>query len=133
MIRYRLNCEKGHGFEAWFANSKAYDDQAARGLVSCPHCGSSEISKAPMAPNITRGGKGKTTNTLLKAARLAREHVVKTSEYVGDRFADEALRIHHKETEPRGIYGEATENEAETLREEGVEFYPLPVLPEDHN
>lgn len=134
MIRYALTCEENHSFEAWFASSAAYDEQASRGLVHCPECGSSRVIKAPMAPSIARGGdmQGKRAE-LTEAIRHMRAHVENTSEYVGDRFASEALKIHHDEAEPRGIYGEATREEATKLRDEGVEFYPLPELPEDHN
>jgi len=134
MIHYALTCDKDHDFEGWFANSKAYDDQAARGLVSCPHCGSIKISKAPMAPGIARSEKsGNGPRKVVQALRNVREHVMKTADDVGERFADEARKIHREEAEPRGIYGKATAEEAESLSEEGVEFHPLPTLPEDHN
>jgi len=117
MIHYALTCDKYHDFEGWFANSSAYDDQAGRGLVSCPHCGSIKISKAPMAPGIARSEKsGNGSRELVQALRT-----------------DEARKIHREEAEPRGIYGKATAEETESLSEEGVEFHPLPVLPEDHN
>ncbi len=134
MIRYALTCDKAHEFEGWFANSCAYDDQAVRGLVACPHCGSIKISKAPMAPGIARAKKsGKGTSAMVETLRHVREHVMKTAENVGDKFASEARKIHHEEAEPRGIYGKATAEEADALSEEGVEFHPLPVLPEDYN
>ena len=134
MIHYALTCDKDHEFEGWFVNSSAYDDQAGRGLVSCPHCGSIKISKAPMAPGIACSEKsGNGPRELVQALRNVREHVMKTADDVGDRFADEARKIHREEAEPRGIYGKATAEEAESLSEEGVEFHPLPTLPEDHN
>jgi len=134
MIRYVLTCDKNHEFEGWFTNSSAYDDQAARGLVACPHCGSIKILKAPMAPGIARSEKsGNGACELVQALRDVREHVMKTADDVGDQFADEARKIHREEAEPRGIYGKATVEEAESLSEEGVEFHPLPALPEDHN
>jgi hypothetical protein len=134
MIRYALTCDKVHDFEGWFANSGAYDKQAVRGLIECPHCGSVEISKAPMAPGIARGKKSaKGTSEIVEALRHVREHVMKNADNVGDEFASEARKIHREEIEPRGIYGKATTEEADALSEEGVEFHPLPVLPEDHN
>lgn len=134
MIHYALTCDKDHDFEGWFANSSAYDDQVARGLVECPHCGSVNISKAPMAPGIAGTKKsGKGAGEIVEALRQVREHVTKTADNVGDQFASEARKIHREEAEPRGIYGKATAEEADALSEEGVEFHPLPVLPEDHN
>ncbi len=134
MIRYQLSCAEDHAFEAWFASSSAYDDQAKRNLVSCPHCGSTKVSKALMAPNIARGvGSDKAQREIVEMVRHARDHVMKLSENVGDKFADEARKIHRDETKPRSIYGSATVDEAESLKDEGVEFHPLPVLPEDHN
>jgi hypothetical protein len=136
MIRYTLTCNKDHEFEGWFANSSAYDDQASRGLVTCPHCGSVKISKAPMAPGVAgtkKSYKSKSKKEIVDALRLVREHVIENADNVGDQFASEARKIHNEEAEPRGIYGKATTEEAEALSEEGVEFHPLPTLPEDHN
>ncbi len=134
MIRYALKCDKDHGFEGWFANSTAYDDQVARGLVTCPHCSSVKISKAPMAPGIAGTKKsGKSKSEIVDALRHVREHVMENADNVGDQFASEARKIHHEEAEPRGIYGKATPEEADALSDEGVEFHPLPTLPEDHN
>lgn len=134
MIRYSLTCEKEHAFEAWFANSGAYDEQVSRGLVLCPICNSTKVTKAPMAPSIARGVEtSRNAAKMTEAIRRLRAHVESNSEYVGDRFASEALKIHHEEAEPRGIHGEATREETDTLRDEGVEFYPMPELPEDHN
>lgn len=134
MIRYQLTCASGHEFEGWFSNSAAYDDQVERGLVSCPQCGLKEVSKALMSPNIVpRGASDKDQRKTRELLRQARDHVLESSENVGDKFADEARKIHREEVEPRNIYGNATADEAKSLSDEGVEFYPLPVLPEDHN
>lgn len=151
MIRYQLQCPTDHTFEAWFGSSQAYDRQAKRGLVTCPRCGSTKIEKCIMAPNI--GAKGnKTDDTpIVKAVntdaaqqapsmselralmRRMRREVEEKAEYVGPNFAEEARKIHYEETEARGIYGEATMDEARSLHEEGVEFLPLPPMPEDQN
>lgn len=152
MIRYRLRCQRGHEFEAWFRSGEAFDDQAGRGLLTCATCGNGEIEKALMAPSVpasTRKGKSKrqpaepapvaqTFGTqlppeLVEIARKIRTHVRENSDYVGNRFAEEARRIHYEESEPRGIYGEATLDEAKQLHEEGIEVHPLPKLPEDSN
>jgi hypothetical protein len=160
MIRYSLRCQKDHEFEAWFRSSADYDKQAVDNGVPCPICGDHKIQKAPMAPSIGRAGKDKgasplpaTPNTaapsapeekvqlaadprqqaLIQAMRELRKKIVEGSDYVGDKFAEEARKIHYQETEPRGIYGEATPEEAEKLAEEGVEFAPLPPVPDDRN
>jgi hypothetical protein len=148
MIRYALRCGKGHEFEAWFRSSGEYDRQAATGGVPCPVCGDHKIVKAPMAPSIGRAGKDKREQpgdkvqlaavdprrqALLAALRELRQKIVDNADYVGDRFAEEARRIHYNETEPRSIYGEATREDAQKLIDEGVEFAPLPSVPEDRN
>ena len=160
MIKYSLACDKGHGFDGWFASGDAYDKQAKRRLVTCPTCGSPKVQKALMAPGIagTRQNKKSETSVpkrrrstappqaelmatqlpaeqkaLLAAMRQLRKEVAENAEYVGSKFADEARKIHHDESPARGIYGEATPAEAKALIEEGVTVYPLPVLPEDKN
>jgi hypothetical protein len=140
MIRYALICDQAHAFEAWFRNSSAYDDQVADGDVACPRCGSVKITKAPMAPSVARSRKSEKTeksekseNKAIEAVRRARNEMLKDADNVGDDFAREARKIHYKDCEPRGIYGRATDKEAKALREEGVDFSPLPTLPEDHN
>jgi hypothetical protein len=154
MIRYALRCRKDHEFEAWFRSSADYDKQVAEKGVPCPLCGDDRIVKAPMAPSIGRAGKDKGApaasapageekvqlaavdprqQALYQAMRELRKKVVENSDYVGDKFAEEARKIHYQESEPRGIYGEATREEAEKLAEEGVEFAPLPPVPDDRN
>lgn len=153
MIRYRLQCNDGHEFEGWFRASADYDRQIKRREVSCPECGSAKVSKALMAPQIATSRKranepapGQAAEPTPEQARQAamrqqfvalmrevRREVEKNADYVGDRFADEARKIHHKEAEPRGIYGEATLDEAKQLNDEGIDVLPLPRLPEDQN
>ena len=155
MIRYRLKCEKRHEFEGWFANSTAFDRQAKRGQVTCPRCGTHKVEKALMTPGIAKGAKRKRGSKapaapapapaqpevhrlaahgeLAAAMRKLRADVEAKSEYVGERFSEEARKIHYEETPARGIYGEATRDEARALSEEGIEFFPLPPLPEDRN
>lgn len=142
MIRYALVCDRGHGFDAWFGSGAAYEEQARARAVVCPDCGSTSVSKAPMAPAIgkgrgteeaapLRGGdERKKTYAFLKNLRA---HLQANAEYVGPAFPDEARKMHYGETEPRSIYGEATLEEAEALREEGIPAIPLPPLPEDRN
>jgi hypothetical protein len=150
MIRYRLKCQKGHEFEAWFASSAAYDKQAKRRQITCARCGSTQVAKALMAPKVAkRTAKAASARTadvpapasqrvaahgeLRAAMRRLRAEIEANSEYVGPRFPDEARKIHYEEVPARGIRGEATPDEAKALREEGIEFFPLPPLPEDHN
>lgn len=134
MIRYALSCAKGHAFEAWFQNSSAFDEQAASKKVECPHCGSKSVSKVPMAPAVATSKKrSEREKQVVDALRTARNELLKDADNVGDNFASEARKIHYKETEERGIYGRATDDEAKALSEEGVKFTPLPTLPEDKN
>jgi hypothetical protein len=159
MIRYSLRCEKDHSFESWFQSSSAYDVQVRRKLVACPVCGSAKVEKAIMAPQIA-SKKGReiaapaqepaasateitapTSTPLLMAqerelrAKLKelRDHIVKNADNVGERFPNEARKMHYGDMEHRPIYGEASPDEARALIDEGVEVSPLPVLPEDRN
>lgn len=139
MIRYALICDHDHGFEAWFGGSADYDDQAARGLVECPVCGSTGVSKQIMAPAVagTKSSgtapdvQAKMRTMMMEAAREVRAHVEQNFDYVGDAFAREARDIHEGRSEKREIYGEATPAEVKKLRDDGVPCAPLPVLPPD--
>ena len=138
MIRYALQCDGGHGFEAWFGDSAAYDDQAARGLVECPHCGSRGVSKQIMAPAVAGTRKStlsadpeKMRTLMMQAAREVRSHVEQNFDYVGDAFAREARDIHEGRSEKREIYGEATPAEVKKLKDDGVPCAALPPLPPD--
>ena len=148
MIRYSLRCDENHTFEAWFKSSADFDRQAKRKLVTCPECGSTKVSKALMAPNVSTSrsksrevtvANPEATAALEKKRELMallsklRAEVERNAEYVGPRFAEEALKMHYEEVDKRGIYGEATLDEALELLDEGVEFLPLPQLPEDQN
>lgn len=137
MIRYALSCDLGHGFEAWFSSSGDYDDQAARGLVECPICGSREVAKQIMAPAVVgarRAGPdleaaGRVRQMMMQAVREVRNHVEQNFDYVGDAFAREARAIHEGRSEKREIYGEATPAEVQALKADGVPCAPLPSLP----
>ena len=138
MIRYALQCEHEHGFEAWFSASADYDDQAARGLVECPLCGSHRVTKQIMAPAVAGAKKRETgpdlaqmQSLIVQAARDARSHVEQNFDYVGDAFAREARDIHEGRSEKREIYGEATPADVKKLRDDGVPCSPLPSLPPD--
>ncbi len=124
MIRYDLTCRNDHAFEGWFQNSAAYDEQRKLRKVTCPVCGSAKIEKQIMAPNV--GKKGETEQALAALNKL-QSYVEENCEYVGKKFPEEARRIHYGESDPRGIYGEASEKEAVELAEEGVRFAKLPL------
>jgi hypothetical protein len=131
MIHFDMQCRHGHKFEGWFPNSDAYEKQAAAREISCPMCQDTGVEKAPMAPNIaTRHNAGPspemTVRHMLKSLRRAIEA---TCEDVGDRFAEEARRIHYGEADGRGIYGAATLEETEDLLEEGIALTEIPWLP----
>jgi|SRR3954468_6441750 hypothetical protein len=147
MIRYDLACEREHAFDGWFRDSEGYDAQRAAGQVVCPVCGSTAIAKQLMTPGIPARSNRRSEERvpvfaaqkegrvaeLMEAVRKLRRHVEENADYVGNKFAEEARKMHYKEVEPRGIYGEATLEEAKALLEEGVEVEPLPPLPEDTN
>lgn len=148
MIKYRLRCDANHSFDAWFRDSGAYDQQADAGLLSCPTCGSTSVSKALMAPNVTSSKKSARAEAAEPAVpavssmppemaaireKLAalRAEVESKCDYVGKEFAEEARKIHYGETDPHGIYGEASPSEAQALHEEGIAFAPIPWLPKN--
>ena len=141
MIRFSLSCDHDHEFEAWFRSNDDFDRQKKRGLVDCPTCGSNKVQKALMAPAVSTGRKREkialAMNDMQKKAmakmKALSEKIRENADYVGDKFAEEARKIHFGETEARGIYGEATLDEAKSLAEDGVGFMPIPVFPEDRN
>lgn len=129
MIRYDLRCENGDEFEAWFGSIADYDKQAEAGLVECPHCASTKVVKAPMAPAVRTSRKKEAHKQRAVAMAMAakvREHIKDNFDYVGDKFADEARKMHAGETEERAIWGETTPEQAEALAEEGIPASPLP-------
>mgnify|MGYP002620896406 CR=1 FL=1 len=149
MIKFTLQCHDGHEFEGWFRNSAAYEAQVASARIACPHCGSHSIDKAIMAPAVARRDASETPppravpqgedpvnaplHALHRRLRELRDEIHSKAEYVGGRFAEEARRIHFEESPPRGIYGEASSEEARELAEDGIPFLPVPRLPEDLN
>lgn len=167
MIKYQLQCAKGHGFEGWFRSSDDYDRQRKRRLVTCPSCGGTKVEKAVMAPSVVTSEKAKSSRRkkareiavaqpeavpapappqaqglsftpeqreILGRMRKLRDEMLKSSDYVGPRFAEEARRM-HEESEPpkRGIHGEASPDEVKALLEDGIDVLPIPVLPDDKN
>ncbi|HSR55920.1 MAG TPA: DUF1178 family protein [Alphaproteobacteria bacterium] len=143
MIVFNLQCSEGHGFEAWFKDADAYASQRRARKVACPVCGDAKVSKVPAAPRISKGASKGTevsdskeqppvedgherSREYLRALDALQKHVETNCDYVGERFAEEARAIHRGETEERGIYGEATREEAKALTKEGVPFAAIP-------
>ena len=162
MIKYTLVCDKKHEFESWFADSAAFEKQAKRKLVACPACDSTKVEKAIMAPRVA-AKKGRVPIEMPAPAPEAatpaaavpapapvamispieqefraklkelREQLVKNSDNVGEKFPEEARKMHYGETEHRSIFGVASPDEAKELLEEGIECHPLPALPDERN
>ncbi|QLF68539.1 DUF1178 family protein [Peteryoungia desertarenae] len=142
MIRYSLSCDQAHEFEGWFSKSDDFDQQKASGFLTCPSCGSAQVFKALMAPSVSTARKKEMQQAL--AVSAAQKHAMEklkdavreiraNSEDVGAKFPEEARKIHYGEAEARGIIGEASPVEVQSLIEEGIEIAPLPVLPDDPN
>jgi hypothetical protein len=136
MILFKLRCAAEHEFEVWFRDGTAYERQVARGEIACPQCGNSAIEKAPMAPRVARQDRTQpappTPAQLRQMLQAVRRHVETSCENVGDRFAEEARAIHRGDAEARGIYGDATADEAQALADEGIDVACIPwVAPND--
>ncbi|MFO1083915.1 MAG: DUF1178 family protein [Reyranellaceae bacterium] len=158
MILYRLRCSNGHEFDGWFKDSKTYERQEKKSLIGCAVCGDVAVQRALMTPRLGKSGKSAEPEAPVEAAPTpasapspeqqqmaalarhmpkelrealvkVREQVEKNCEHVGDKFAEEARKIHYGESDRRGIYGETTDQEAEALAEEGIEFGRLPWIP----
>lgn len=133
MIIYDLKCEKGHKFEGWFQDRSAFENQKSQKLITCPVCGNADVEMIPstisiMAKDTRASRKGSAEEfSLPRALELFREYLNKNFDDVGPKFAEVALKIHHGEEEKRNIKGTTTENEEEALREEGVQFFKIPV------
>ena len=131
-----LQCLHGHAFEGWFASEDDFQDQLARGLVECPMCGEQQVAKLPSAPRLNLGAAREEPKQDVVAAPEVQMHaawlqmvrkVMANTEDVGEKFAEEARRIHYGETPERGIRGQATPSETEALLDEGIAVLPLPV------
>jgi hypothetical protein len=133
LIIFDLKCApQGHVFEAWFGSSGDFEEQSSRGLVACPICGAAEVAKAPMAPAVPAKGNRQPDvspdamkSMMAEMAKLQKK-LLEKSDFVGDRFPDEARAIHLGEAEARAIHGRATKADAQSLAEEGIPVSPLP-------
>ena len=149
MIKFALACDNGHGFESWFPDGEAYQQQARRGLIACPECGSTRVDKAIMAPAIVGAARrereeraaapvpvaliDERRRALRQAARELRREIEANTDDVGAEFPKIARAIHAGETPERAIRGQASRAEVEALIEEGVDVLPMPFAPDDFN
>ena len=125
MIVFDLQCRAGgERFEAWFHSNADFEEQCGAGLVQCPFCQSAEVEKAPMAPMVPK--RGDASDVLAKLASIQTE-MLKNSQWVGEKFADTARKMHSGEIEPKLVHGQATVSEAKSLAEDGVPIAPLPL------
>jgi hypothetical protein len=156
MIHYQLRCGQSHGFDGWFKDSASFEKQAKRGLIECPECGGTDVERALMAPALAKrevltrreglpvpvvppqppaeAVAGEKTAVQVPAKMLAvlqriRAEVEKNCDYVGPDFADQARAMHRGEVEPKGIYGETSDEQAESLAEEGIAVTKIPWVP----
>ncbi|MBU2586605.1 MAG: DUF1178 family protein [Alphaproteobacteria bacterium] len=151
MIVFDLSCPDGHRFEGWFGSSADFEDQRARGLLTCPACGSAAVGKAPMAPAVPAKGNARPApaaadgppqqlanaplppqvQNALAALAKAQAEALKNSTWVGDKFADETRKMHYGERDEAPIHGQASLAEAKALIDEGVPVaqLPFPVAP----
>jgi len=170
MIKFALKCSDDHRFEAWFKSGAEFDKLQSAGLLTCAVCGTIEVDKALMAPNVgvkanrrtpasvpalrdgpapsagrvaephvstppiaADGAPSAKLAAMVEALRELRTAVTRDADYVGDKFAEEARKVHFQEAPARAIYGNATREQVRELVDDGVEIAPLPSLPEDHN
>lgn len=134
MIVYQLACGQGHYFEGWFASAQACEERAEAGQLQCPACSSADVHKLPSAPHVHTSGAGipeaaaaPDENPRRDALLTLRKFILANTENVGRKFAEVARRIHYEEEESRGIRGQVSAEEAEELREEGVQAYTIPA------
>lgn len=151
MIHYQLRCSQAHEFDGWFRDSAAFDKQARRGLLQCPECGDTQVTRALMTPSVPKKGRtqiavpppatpappeapqpvagGAMPDHMRATLQRMRAEVEKNCDYVGPGFADEARKIYRGESDKRGIYGEASSDEAEALADEGIHVSRIPWVP----
>lgn len=126
-----LQCPHGHRFEGWFASTDDFEAQLSRKLVECPVCGATEVSRMPSAPRLNLSGATQTrpaeSHALQAQVMRASREVLEKTENVGERFAEEARRIHYNEAPARSIRGVTTPEDAQALVEEGIDVMPLPI------
>jgi hypothetical protein len=153
MIHYQVRCSREHEFDGWFKDSATFDKQIKRGLVECPVCGDTSVARALMAPAVSKRSAavavppatppapvadtpapaiatgGKMPAQLRAMLQQMRSEIERNCDYVGPQFSEEVRKIHRGESEKRGIYGEATSEQAEALADEGIEIASIPWVP----
>jgi hypothetical protein len=153
MIHYQLRCSQAHAFDGWFKDSASFEKQAKRGLIECPECGGTDVERALMAPALakresvsvpaemvsapvaappaapTKVAAARLPAQLMAALQRMRAEVEKNCDYVGPDFADQARAMQRGEIEPKGIYGETTDEQAESLEAEGINVAKIPWVP----
>lgn len=157
MIHYQLRCGRDHGFDGWFKDSISFEKQAKRGLIECPECGGTDVERALMAPALAKRGRspepepppaqseaaptppaavplpvaagGPVPARVIAALQRMRAEVEKHCDYVGTEFADQARAMHRGDAEPKPIYGETSDEEAQSLSDEGIAFNKIPWVP----
>ena len=139
MISFNLSCDKDHEFSGWFSSSSNFDEQVAKGYVTCPVCDSHKVTKSLMSPQVSTGRQKEkvalasqdlTRQEIARQMKELHDKMTEGAEDVGQRFPEEARKIHYGEAEERGIYGQANAEQVEELADEGIEIMPLPQLPE---
>jgi hypothetical protein len=133
MIKYNLVCECGKDFESWFSSSTEYDVIKKRKLVNCIYCNSTSVKKSIMSPNLPAKSQKKSKKVQLeqnikKQLLNFRRYIEKNCKNVGDNFPQEARNIHYDKKTSKGIYGKATQEEANELLEEGIEVDTIPWI-----
>jgi len=132
MILFALRCSAGHQFDGWFCDGDGFEAQQKAGEIACPECGDAQVEKALMAPSIARSRKNTApfSPAQMRAALVELRRQVETNcDYVGERFAEEARKIHYGEVDAHGIYGEASAEESRELSDEGISFGRIPWVP----
>ncbi|HEY0423149.1 MAG TPA: DUF1178 family protein [Rhodopila sp.] len=147
MIHYQLRCRQSHGFDGWFNDSASFEKQAKRGLIECPECGDTSVERALMAPAVakreslpvpvaapqppapTEKAAMPVPAQMLAMLQRMRAEVEKNCDYVGPDFADRARAMHRGEAEAKPIYGETSEEQAESLADEGIQVAKIPWVP----
>ena len=138
MIAFDLFCKNGHVFEAWFKDRKTYEEQSREGLIECPVCGNNNIKKRPSHFAIMKVGKREPQKdgpgreeAALEFLRRIHSYVVKNTEDVGTKFTETALKMHYGVLEPKNIRGVATVEQEKILKDEGIDFFKIPVFSKD--
>lgn len=133
MIAYDLQCANGHSFEGWFEDAQAYDKQKAEGLIACPVCNVTSVNRIPSTFAIKSSQNLKQLPThqkdLIELGNKIIDYVENNFDDVGCDFAKEALKMHYGVTKPRNIKGVSTKEEEKTLKDEGIQFFKIPMPP----